>query len=312
MLRRARDFFAAKNVLEVDTPILSRFAVTDPNIESVGAQTAADAQLFLQTSPEYKMKRLLAAGFGDIYQICKVFRDGELGQHHLPEFTMVEWYRLGFNLQDMMLETTDFVADALDRTGLSATAEYLTYREAFESTVRLDPLTADNDELCSCSGADEALREAIGNDRDAWLDLLLATRVAPNFPADKLTVLSHYPSSQAALARICPADDHVADRFEVYYGSLELANGFVELTDAEEQLSRFKRDQMFRSDHGQKVHRIDHEFIDALRAGLPPCAGVAVGLDRLLMLHTGVSDLKAVASFVCRNSNQSAPNSAQI
>ena len=298
MLRRARDFFAAKSVLEVDTSILSRFAVTDPNIESLSARSILEPELFLQTSPEYKMKRLLAAGFGDIFQICKVFRDGELGRNHLPEFTMVEWYRLDFNLQDIMRETTEFVAELLARAGLGASTEYLSYQEAFESIIHLNPFSAEIADLRNSSDADEALADALGDDRDAWLDLLLADKVTSKFPNDRLTVLCHYPISQAALARRCPADARVADRFEVFFGSLELANGFVELTDADEQLARFEQDRAARSDRGKTTHRIDRDLIDALQAGLPPCAGVAAGFDRLMMLHAGESDLSAVTSFV--------------
>lgn len=298
MLRRARDFFAARSILEVDTSILSRFAVTDPHTESLSARSALEAELYLQTSPEYKMKRLLAAGFGDIFQICKVFRDGELGRNHLPEFTMVEWYRLDFTLQDIMRETIEFLAESLGRSDLAAGAAFLSYHEAFESAVQLNPSSATIADLCASAGADAALGNAIGDDRDAWLDLLLADKVAAKFPADRFTVLYHYPSSQAVLARRCPADASVADRFEVYFGSLELANGFVELTDAGEQISRFERDRSLRRDTGKTTHRIDREFIAALQAGLPPCAGVAVGFDRLLLVYTGETDLRAVTNFI--------------
>lgn len=297
MLGRARTFFATRDVLEVDTPILSRFAVTDPNIESLSAALDQEPDLYLQTSPEYKMKRLLAAGFGDIFQICKVFRDGELGRNHLPEFTMIEWYRLNFSLQEIMRETIGFVAALLDRADLPATAEIISYQDAFQNTLALDPLTANIAELAGCANADEQLRAAVGNDRDAWLDLVLADRVAPRFASGKLTAICHYPASQAALARLCPADAAVADRFEVYYGNLELANGFVELTDADEQMRRFEDDRMVRRRNDKSDHRIDDEFIGALRAGLPACAGVAVGFDRVLMLHEGKSNLRAVTNF---------------
>jgi lysyl-tRNA synthetase class 2 len=297
LLKRAREFFDTRGILEVDTPTLSKFAVTDPQIESLSASSTVDPELFLQTSPEYKMKRLLAAGFGDIYQICKVFRDGERGRHHLPEFTLVEWYRLNFGLQEIMRETLEFVAALLDRPGLASSAEFLSYENAFQKTANLNARTADVTELAKSMNADEQLKNAIGDDADAWLDLVLADRIVPEFAPDKLTVLFHYPASQAALARICPDDDMVADRFELFYGSLELANGFVELTDADEQLSRFERDRLTRRNNDAAVHRIDEEFIDALRAGLPPCAGVAVGFDRLLMLHEGQSDISAVTTF---------------
>ncbi len=298
LLRRARDFFDEREILEVETPALSRFAVTDPHIESLSASSAMEPQLYLHTSPEYKMKRLLAAGFGDIYQICRVFRDGELGRNHLPEFTLVEWYRLNFRLREMMHDTTDFVAALLDRPDLASSADFISYEEAFKKTVNLSPWTAGIADLTKCLNADPQLTDALGDNLDAWLDLVLAEKVVPEFTKDKLTVIFHYPVSQAALARLCPDDAEVADRFEVFYGHLELANGFVELTDADEQLSRFERDRLARRDNNSTIHQIDDDFIDALRAGLPPCAGVAIGFDRLLMLHEEQNDISAVTHFV--------------
>lgn len=299
LLRRAREYFDTQGVLEVDTPVLTKFAVTDPHIESVSASSTAEPELFLHTSPEYKMKRLLAAGFGDIYQICKVYRDGERGRNHLAEFTLVEWYRLNFGLQEIMRDTIEFVSAVLDRTGLGSSADFLSYEDAFQKTVNLSPRTADVEELVNCMNADERLQDTIGDNADTWLDLVLADRIVPEFASDKLTVLFHYPASQAALARICPDDAMVADRFELFYGNLELANGFVELTDADEQLSRFERDQRTRRKNEATIHPIDEDFINALHSGLPPCAGVAVGFDRLLMVHEGQSDISAVTNFVC-------------
>ena len=298
MLQRARKFFDTRGILEVDTPVLSTSAVTDPHIESLSVESAMTPGLFLHTSPEYKMKRLLAAGFGDIYQICKVFRDGERGQNHLAEFTLVEWYRLSFGLHEIMRDTIEFVAALLHRPSLASSAEFLSYEDAFQRTVNLSSRTVDIAELATCVNADEQLKHAIGDNADAWLDLVLAEKIVPEFADDKLTVLFHYPASQAALARICSDDAVVADRFELFYGSLELANGFVELTDADEQLSRFERDRLARRENKATVHPVDQELIDALRAGLPPCAGVAVGFDRLLMLHEGQSDISAVTNFI--------------
>jgi lysyl-tRNA synthetase class 2 len=298
LLKRARNFFEARKVMEVDTPILSRFPVSDPHIESLAASAATDPELFLQTSPEYRMKQLLAAGFGDIYQICKVFRDGERGPNHLPEFTLVEWYRLNFGLQQIMRETIEFLAALLVRPQLEATAEFKSYEDAFRETTNLDPRTTDNSQLAEYLNADEELENAVADDRDAWLDLVVADRIVPEFAEDRFTVIFHYPASQAALARICPGDAGLADRFEVFYGSLELANGFVELTDADEQLSRFNEDQSKRRHMNKSVHDFDADLIGALRAGLPPCAGVAVGFDRLLMLHEGKSDIAEVSNFV--------------
>lgn len=298
MLKRARKFFEARNVLEVDTPILTRFAVTDPHIASLSASSSLQPELFLHTSPEYRMKQLLAAGFGDIYQIGKVFRDGERGPGHLPEFTLVEWYRLDFGLQQIMRDTIEFLAATLDRPQLEATAEFKSYDDAFRETVELDPREADASQLARCVDAGADLQRAIGDDRDAWLDLVLAERIVSDFATDRFTVIFHYPKSQAALARTCPDDPNCADRFEVFYGNLELANGFVELTDADEQLARFERDRETRRSRNLPVQEIDMDLIDALRAGLPPCAGVAVGFDRLLMVHEGQDDIAAISNFV--------------
>jgi len=244
------------------------------------------------------MKRLLAAGFGDIYQICKVFRDDEAGRHHLPEFTLVEWYRLDAGLKEMLRETIDFIAGMLQRPAWSDTASVRSYRDTFADYLKIDPHAADIDTLSRHATADAALRASLGDERDAWLDLLLADRIAPQFPLDRLTVVFHYPASQAALARRCPDDAAVADRFEVFCGALELANGFVELRDAGEQRSRFDRDRELRRRSGKPDHRADPEFLAALESGLPACAGVAVGFDRLLMLQQGAPDLAAVTHFV--------------
>jgi len=298
MLQRSRQFFIDQEVMEVDTSALSKFAVTDPHIESLSARSAMEPELFLHTSPEYKMKRLLAAGFGDIYQICKVFRDGEQGRYHLPEFTLVEWYRLNFGLQEMIRDTIGFIAATLDRPELASSPMTLSYEDAFRHSANFSPQTVGVAELADYIGADDQLRKAIGNNRDEWLDLVLAERIVPDFARDKLTVIYHYPASQAALARICPDDANVADRFEVFYGSLELANGFVELADAEEQISRFERDRFARRRNNTADHHVDEDFINALRAGLPPCSGVAVGFDRLLMLHEDQDDISAVTSFI--------------
>jgi lysyl-tRNA synthetase class 2 len=298
MLQRSRQFFTDQEVMEVDTPALSKFAVTDPHIESLTARSAMEPNLFLHTSPEYKMKRLLAAEFGDIYQICKVFRDGEQGRHHLPEFTLVEWYRLNFGLQEIIRDTIGFIAATLDSPELVASAESCSYEEAFRQSVDFSPQSVGIAEIADYMSADDQLRKAIGDNRDEWLDLVLTERLVPDFARNKMTVIYHYPASQAALARICPDDAEVADRFEVFYGSLELANGFVELTGAEEQIARFERDRFARRRNNTVDHQIDEDFINALRAGLPPCSGVAVGFDRLLMLHEDHDDISAVTNFI--------------
>ena len=299
MLKRARDFFEQRNVLEVDTPILSRFAVSDPQIESVEVSLALESESswFLQTSPEYCMKRLLSAGYPDIYEICKVFRDGESGRHHQPEFTMVEWYRLDFTLKEMMRETVEFINCVIDEDRMTKPPVFLSYAQAFADFAGVDCSTADAATLADLLEADDDLRTSLGDQRDDWRNLLLAEKVSSQFPADRLTVLHHYPASQAALARICPDDASVADRFEIFAGPLELANGYVELLDPDEQMQRFEVDQNRREQFGRPRRPIDDEFVAALKSGLPPCAGVAVGFDRLHMLNEGIDDIRLTLNF---------------
>jgi lysyl-tRNA synthetase class 2 len=303
MLARSRAYFQANDVLEVDTPALSRSAVSDPHIESVAVTLTLDneAGYFLHTSPEYCMKRLLCDGYPDIYQICKVFRDKEIGRHHQPEFTMVEWYRLGFGLRQISNDTLEFIAGALERPELAANAVHIDYADAFKAFAGCDPFKAGLQELIEIVDADAYLIESVGDDKDTWLDLVLDRKVVPGFAPDRLTVLTHYPLSQAALARECPANPATADRFEVFLGQFELANGYVELTDADEYARRFARDQAARKLRGQTVRPLDNEFLDAIRDGLPECAGVAVGLDRLLMINAGTTDISDVQTFTFTN-----------
>jgi lysyl-tRNA synthetase class 2 len=277
MLKRAREYFEKRNVLEVDTPALSRFAVSDPHIESieVDLRLAPGQDWFLQTSPEYFMKRLLAAGYPDIYEICKVFRDSEDGRHHQPEFTLVEWYRLGLGLNDIIQDAADFISCLVDGDRLREAPRSLSYRQAFQDYA--------GEEYAECDRAS--------------LDLMLVEKVLPQFPSDRLTILYHYPANQAALARICPDDASVADRFEVFAGSLELANGYVELVDATEQAERFGNDLTSRKAEGKSIRPLDNGFLAALESGLPACAGVAVGFDRLMMLNTRVDDIRSVLTF---------------
>ena len=296
MLERARAFFRSRSVLGVDTPALSRYTTSDPNIDSLRVAGPGAAALYLQTSPESFMKRLLADGYPDIYAICRVFREGESGRMHQPEFTMVEWYRHGLGLREMIDETTAFIADVLEQPEL-AEAGQLEYETAFRRFAGIDPFTAALDELADAADADAGLRESLGEDRDAWLDLLLSMRVAPNFAAEQLTVLRHFPVSQAALARACPANERVADRFEVFFGELELANGFVELRDPHLQRQRMSADLAMRRATERRPVPLDEPLLAALESGLPECAGVAVGFERLLMLAIGAADIRDVLTF---------------
>lgn len=295
MTAAARDFFKSRKVLEVTTPILAHATTTDPNIESLSTETV-HGPAYLHTSPEYNMKRLLASGYPDIFQIAPVFRHGEAGRHHLPEFTMIEWYRRDFGLHDMMQETAEMIVELLPARALQAT-RHRTYREVFVDYLGIEPIADSVTALAAATAADEQLRAALGSDRDAWLDFAMTTCIAPAFDTHKLTVVYHYPKSQAALARICPDDERVADRFEVYLGSIELANGFVELTDAGEQRDRFRKDQQRRADAGLPLHDIDEALLAALESGLPPCAGVALGLERLLMLQVNAEHVHDVVTF---------------
>jgi len=302
LLARARAFFAARQVMEVDTPALVNAAVTDVHIHSVavdvtgGVPAAAAAPgLFLHTSPEYAMKRLLAAQVGDIYQICHVARGFEQSRVHNTEFTLIEWYRLGFDLPRLMDEV-----EALLRTlcgghpAMAQPGQWISYREAFERHTGLDPLEAALSEL-------QALVAPLGlrmqATRDELLDLIMGALVGPRLGLAALTFVHGYPASQAALARLDPKDPRVAQRFEVYLDGLELANGFHELASADEQRARFAQDLEERARRGLPVHRMDERLLCALGAGLPDCAGVAVGFDRVLMLAAGASHIREVLPF---------------
>jgi len=299
MINRLRNYFSSETVLEVDTPALSQSAVSDIHIESLKVTgKLTGTPLYLHTSPEFCMKRLLAAGYPDIYSICRVFRDDELGRSHQPEFTMVEWYRLGFDLNGIIFDTLKAIATALDDAKLADDAVMMNYRDVFIDVCKLDPFVASVSELAETANADADLKKTLGNDRDDWLDLLMTTRIAPSFSANKLTVLKHYPASQAALARICSDDPTVADRFEVFLGKTELANGYVELTDAQIQAERIANDQLVRKQRGLPLRPHDETLLAALEEGLPACAGVAMGLERLQMMHDRTDDIRDVIPFV--------------
>lgn len=296
---RLRACFADAGVLEVDTPALSHAAVSDTHIESfaLAPSVVSPQPLYLHTSPEFAMKRLLAAGYPDIYSICRVFRDGEAGRRHQPEFTMVEWYRLDMELADIIDDTLHVIAAALDERTPAGAPRIVDYRDAMHEACGVDALDTDISALAEAADADDELRHALGSERDDWLDLLLATRVIPAFSNDRLTVLQHYPASQAALARRCPGDRRVADRFEVFLGSTELANGYVELTDAAEQAARIAADNADRERRGLVVRPVDAGLLEALEHGLPACAGVAMGLERLQMVYDNTDDIGNVITF---------------
>ncbi len=301
MLAAIRAFFAQRDVLEVETPILSRAATTDPSLASLStvrcAPGAPDGEtLYLHTSPEYPMKRLLAAGSGPIYQICKVFRDGERGRLHHPEFSLLEWYRPGWDSERLMGEVADLVRRVLGRSDLGV--ERIAYRDLFVDRLALDPWTARIDELRGAACA-RGVRGAhrLDLDVDGWLDLLLTHLLEPSLGRGCMSFLYAYPPTQAALARISSGDPPVAERFELYIDGIELANGFHELTDAAEQRRRLREDNARRRALALPVMPVDEAFLGALESGLPDAAGVALGLDRLLMVATGAPRIDAVIAF---------------
>lgn len=294
MLRAVRDYFTATRALEVDTPTLSAAAVTDVHLASVAA-TANGQQRFLHTSPEYAMKRLLAAGCGDLWQISKVYRDGESGRHHNPEFTLIEWYRLGVDHHALMSDVERLVGAVLPPSRQFDVAERLTYREAVQLHAGVDafldsaPVLA---ERLQSSGID--LPRDLRGDRDACLDLIMGAIVGPQLGHDRLTFIYDYPSSQAALARV---HGEVASRFEAYLDGIELANGFHELSDGSEQRERFEHDLAERARRGLPVVPMDERFLAALGHGLPECSGVALGFDRLVMCAVGAKHIDQVLAF---------------
>jgi lysyl-tRNA synthetase class 2 len=295
-----RDFFANRGVLEVETPVLSRAGNSDPNIASFalefsGRTDGAPRTRWLRTSPEFALKRMLAAGIGDCYELGRVFRDGEAGGRHNPEFTMLEWYRLGWDHQQLIDETGELINAALALVDRRAPLVRIAWRDLYRQRLALDPITASDAELQQALGAVRIDPE--GLTRDDWLDLLLTHRLQPHFPADGLLAVFDYPASQAALARVRPGNPPLAERFELYLGPLELANGYHELLDADEQRTRFERDLVVREARSAPRPPIDERLLGAMQSGLPACAGVALGVDRLLMAMLGTSRIADVLAF---------------
>lgn len=299
MLAGIRAFFAARDVLEVETPYLSAAATSDAALHNLATRWhgAGEArELYLHTSPEYPMKRLLAAGIGSIYQLCRVFRDDERGRWHHPEFTMLEWYRTGFDHHALIDEVEALVRTLLPTETLAPT-ERLTYREAFVRHAGIDPFTIETGALRARVAIEAPGLEGPDEDRDFWLHALLAHAVEPRLGQGCLTFLYDYPASQAALARVRDGAPPLAERFELYWQGVELANGFHELADVAEQRRRFAADRDQRQISGLAPVAADERFLAALEAGLPDCAGVALGVDRLLMLALGIDHIDGVLSF---------------
>jgi len=296
IINRIREFFAERGVLEVDTPSLSHAAVSDPFLHPFATEYVPEgggqaAMLYLHTSPEYPMKRLLAAGSGAIWQLCKVYRNGEIGRRHNPEFSMLEWYRPGFDHHQLMDEV-----DALVRAVLAGeSARRVTYAAVFAEHTGLDIHQCSDADLQSLAAARCGFQGELS--RDGYLNLLFSECVEPRLQAP--TLVYAFPASQAALARVVEGDDRVpsAARFEMFVKGMELANGYFELTDADEQLRRFEADQAQREALGIAASPIDMPLVDALRSGMPSCAGVALGVDRLVMLALGASTIGEVIAF---------------
>lgn len=302
IMRRIRDFFHARDVLEVETPVLGRAGSSDVHLDSLSLSARTprgDERLWLQTSPEYHMKRLLAAGSGPIFQLSRAFRDGETGRRHNIEFTMLEWYRPGFAIETLIQEVAALIETVLDRP-LPA-VRLNAYRELFITHLSVDPLLDSPETLAALraraaqhSGADTSEWS-----RDDCCDLLMSLVIEPGLGRGGLDVVIDYPASQAALARRREDSDGalIAARFEVYLEGIELANGFDELTDADEQQARFEKDNRMRRDLGKPPVDADQQLIAALRAGMPQGCGVALGVDRLIMLALGLEDIDSAMAF---------------
>ena len=300
-LTEIRRFFYQRDVLEVDTPILSHAAPTAPYLDSFTTEyIAAGGQktpCYLHTSPEFAMKRLLAAGLGDIYQIAKVFRNGEQGRHHSPEFTMLEWYRPSLSYHQLMTEVDDLLQIVV---GLSPAVK-MSYQTLFSQYLSIDVSDVEQDELKQYAlSRIKSLPQDWQADKDGWLELLMSELIEPQLALSAQPyIIYDFPASQAQLAKLHRSDDGavVAARFEVYAQGLELANGYDECLDAEELSQRFNKDNLLRQQQGKVTMPIDQHLIAAINAGLPACTGVAIGVDRLLMLKLNVNDINAVTSF---------------
>lgn len=302
LLQRLRAFFDGRSFVEVETPLLSADTVIDRHLDPLSVTLFADPRepavgrrMWLQTSPEFAMKRLLAAGATAIYQVTRSFRGGERGPQHNPEFTIVEWYRVG----DAMAEGMRLLAELAEEMLEADSAERLTYRDAFQAHVDLDPHTASCEQL-----ADAARKHKLSpptglawDDRDGWLDLLLVELVEPHLGQEAPTILYDYPATQAALARVRDDDPPVAERFELYVRGIELANGYHELLEPEELRERNRATNRQRAEEGKYTLPEESRLLPAMEQGLPPCTGVALGFDRLVMLAAGVADVSQAMAF---------------
>lgn len=297
IMHQIRQFFISRDVLEVETPLMCHSSVSDPYIQSIPVtfqpKPQEEQRFYLQTSPEYAMKRLLAAGSGAIFQLCKSFRQSEVGRHHNPEFTMLEWYRPGFDHHQLMDEMDELLQHVL----ASHPAERMTYATLFQRYLDIDVHQASIADLMACVRKHLHHFEGELQTKDAWLDLLMTHIIEPQLGLHKPTFVYDFPASQAALARLIPGNPPLAARFEVYIRGMEIANGFFELQDANEQRKRFEENNVARTQLGLPTMSLDEYFLAALEHGLPDCAGVALGIDRLMMLATKAESIAEVLSF---------------
>lgn len=299
IIAKIREFFSQRQVMEVETPTLSQATVTDVHLHTfdttfVGPGFAGGKQLYMQTSPEFHMKRLLCAGSGAIYQMSKAFRNEESGRHHNPEFTMLEWYQPDYDHMTLINEVDELLQIVLS----TQSCDIITYQQLFIKYLRLDPLSADIEAIRAVAlpydFGDFVVTES---NKDTLLQCLFCFVIEPQIGLDKPIAVYNFPASQAALAQLDATDERVARRFEFYYRGIELANGFHELQDATEQLDRFKQDNKERQREGLTEQPIDYRLIDALAHGLPNCSGVALGIDRLIMLALQQEHIRDVISF---------------
>jgi lysyl-tRNA synthetase class 2 len=302
MINRIRAFFEARHVIEVETPILSHATVTNPHIMSIEAYfkkigSTENEVCYLQTSPEYAMKRLLAAGMASIFQITKSFRQGEIGRLHNPEFSMLEWYRVGFDHHQLMDETSELLL-ALQ----FPSAERVSLAQVYQSYLGINPHSVTIPELRDCAAQHIQPLPRLPENKNSYLDLLFTHCIEPSLGLNAPVFVYDFPVSQASLAKIRQEDPPVASRFELYFKGMELANGFHELQDADEQRHRFERELEYRAHYNMPSVPIDQYLLNALRHGLPDCAGVALGVDRLVMLALGQETISQVLSFGFLNS----------
>ena len=295
MLIKIRSFFQQRSVLEVETPLLCHATGTDPQLDFFSSNSIQNQTMFLQTSPEFAMKRLLAAGSGSIFQICKAFRKGESGRFHNPEFSILEWYRVDFSLHQLMDEVTELLSEVC----AVETVKKISYVELFEQVTGLNPLKFCQKDYASYA-SENALIEGVslcGDDYSMWLDFIFSYKVQTTLNDYPLCLVYDYPAIQSSLARLNKENPAIADRFEVFINGVEIGNGFFELADSKEQNTRFDKENISRKSKGLEQVEKDELFLEALAAGLPNCSGIALGLDRLLMVMTNSEYLDNVLAF---------------